>query len=338
MADELRHEHFALLRDGVEESGGREVKNMGDGLMFVFPSTTGAVDSAIAMQQRLEKRNRGAGEQLLVRIGIGMGEATVEDGDYFGMPTIEAARLCDKAGAAQILTGQLVKMMTSSRKDCFESIGTLELKGIPDDYEAFEVTWQSEAPEASDIPLPALLRGVPPVGYVGRDEQRELMARMRDEARDSRRLMLLSGEPGIGKTRLSSHTALEAHGEGDAVLFGRCTEEMGAPYAPWIEGLSHLVAHAPEDVLRAHVERHGGELDEAGAAARRAGWTTCPSPRRATPTPSATCSSAPCSGCWRRPAARPRWSSSSTTFTGPTRSRCRCCAMWCRAGRTCRCW
>ncbi len=161
MADELRHEHFALLRDGIEDSGGREVKNMGDGLMFVFPSTTGAVDSAIAMQQRLEKRNRGAGEQLLVRIGIGMGEATVEDGDYFGMPTIEAARLCDKAGAAQILTGQLVKMMTSSRKDCFESIGTLDLKGIPDDYEAFEVTWQSEAPEASDIPLPALLRGVP---------------------------------------------------------------------------------------------------------------------------------------------------------------------------------
>ena len=48
VADELRHEHFALLRDGIEESGGREVKNMGDGLMFVFPSTTGAVDCAIA--------------------------------------------------------------------------------------------------------------------------------------------------------------------------------------------------------------------------------------------------------------------------------------------------
>ncbi len=44
------------------------------------------------------------------------------------------------------------------------------------------------------------------------------------------------------------------------MLFGRCTEEMGAPYAPWIDGLSHLVAHAPEDVLKTHVERHGGEL------------------------------------------------------------------------------
>jgi len=261
VADELRHEHFDLLREGVEGSGGREVKNMGDGLMFVFPSTTGAVDCAIGMQQRLEKRNRGAGEQLLVRIGIGMGEATVEDGDYFGMPTIEAARLCDKAGAAQILTGQLVKMMTATRKDCFESIGTLELKGIPDEYEAFEVTWQSEEPEASDVPLPVLLRGVPPVGYVGRDEQRELMARTREESqRGERRLVLLSGEPGIGKTRLSTHTALASHGDGDAVLFGRCTEDMGAPYAPWIEGLGHLVDHAPEEVLQVHVERHGGEL------------------------------------------------------------------------------
>jgi tetratricopeptide (TPR) repeat protein len=261
VADELRHEHFAILRDGLDESAGREVKNMGDGLMFVFSSASGAVDCAVGMQQRLERRNRGAGEQLLVRVGIGMGEATCEDGDYFGMPTIEAARLCDKAGAGQILTGELVRMMAAGRKDCFAAAGTLELKGIPGDYQAYEVTWSPEETEAAAIPLPPLLQGVPPVGYVGREDKRELLARLRSEAREgSRRLALVSGEPGIGKTRLSTFAAVEAHGDGDAVLFGRCTEELGAPYAPWIEALGHLVDHAPGDVLAAHVARHGGEI------------------------------------------------------------------------------
>ncbi len=35
-ADELRREHFGLLRANVAEHGGREVKNLGDGLMVVF--------------------------------------------------------------------------------------------------------------------------------------------------------------------------------------------------------------------------------------------------------------------------------------------------------------
>ena len=45
------------------------------------------------MHQLLERRNRGADAELHIRIGIGMGEATVEEGDYFGMPSVEAARL-----------------------------------------------------------------------------------------------------------------------------------------------------------------------------------------------------------------------------------------------------
>jgi tetratricopeptide (TPR) repeat protein len=74
------------------------------------------------------------------------------------------------------------------------------------------------------------------------------------------RLALLSGEPGIGKTRLSTHAALEARLAGAVVLYGRCDEELRVPHGPWVEALSHYVEHAPEEVLRGHVERHGGEL------------------------------------------------------------------------------
>ena len=44
------------------------------------------------------------------------------------------------------------------------------------------------------------------------------------------------------------------------MLLGRCDEEVGAPYRPFHEALSHLVAHADEELLRTHVASHGGEL------------------------------------------------------------------------------
>ena len=108
-AEELRREHFSLLRDAIEATSGREVKNVGDGLMVVFPSAAGAVDCAVGMQQRIEQRNRRAEDQLGVRIGISLGDADCEEGDYFGTPVVEAARLCNAASGGQILTVALVR-------------------------------------------------------------------------------------------------------------------------------------------------------------------------------------------------------------------------------------
>jgi predicted ATPase len=76
----------------------------------------------------------------------------------------------------------------------------------------------------------------------------------------ARQVVLLSGEPGIGKTRLASYAAREAHSGGFAVAWGTCTEELAVPYEPWIGICSHLVEHAPQDLLERHVKRHAGEL------------------------------------------------------------------------------
>jgi class 3 adenylate cyclase len=43
VAEALRQEHFGLLREVIGESGGREVKNTGDGLMAAFGSAAAAV-------------------------------------------------------------------------------------------------------------------------------------------------------------------------------------------------------------------------------------------------------------------------------------------------------
>src|SRR3978361_1106354 len=71
-AEELRRDHFAVLREAIDSTGGGEVKNVGDGLMFVFSSGTNAVACGVGMQQRLERRNKRADEQFSVRIGISM--------------------------------------------------------------------------------------------------------------------------------------------------------------------------------------------------------------------------------------------------------------------------
>ena len=113
-ADVLRREHFTLLRDAIGASGGREVKNLGDGLMVVFSSSTSALSCAVGMQQRLEARNSRGGEPMLLRVGVSMGEADIEDGDYFGPPVVEAARLCGAAGGGQILTTDVVRKLAGS--------------------------------------------------------------------------------------------------------------------------------------------------------------------------------------------------------------------------------
>lgn len=285
-ADALREEHFGLLRDAIAACEGKEVKNTGDGLMVAFGSASAAVKCAVSMQQLFERRYRHAEQGLHVRIGLGAGESTVKDGDYFGMPSIEAARLCTQAPSDGILISGTVKLLAGRCDGVdFHSAAELELKGFPEPVEASSVSWAPLAEEsggASRWPLPAVLRSVPPVSYVGRVEERAAIEEAMVLARErARQVVLLSGEPGIGKTRLASFAAHHAHAEGFAVCWGACSEELAVPYEPWIEVCSQLVEHAPEDLLARHVERHGGELSRlAGNLAR---LTDLPEPRSSDP-------------------------------------------------------
>ena len=93
-ADRLRQSHFSLMRQALAAGDGTEVKNLGDGLMAVFGSPSGAVACAVAMQQAIEQDNRRSSQPLGLRVGMSCGETTVDDGDYFGDPVVEASRIC----------------------------------------------------------------------------------------------------------------------------------------------------------------------------------------------------------------------------------------------------
>jgi class 3 adenylate cyclase len=281
-AQEVRAEHFRLLRSALERTGGREVKNLGDGLMVVFRGASQALTCAARMQQVIDSRNRRTEPRLDVRIGVSLGEATVEEGDFFGEPAVEAARLCARAAGGQILVNALVRQLAGSYGGHrFKSVGALELKGISEPVQAFELLWESA--ETDKVALPDRLRELPATGYVGRVAERERLIELWGHARSgSLRLAMIAGEAGVGKTRLATHLALHMYEQGATVLYGRSDEDLGVPYQPWAQALGHLVEEAPRKVLNAHLERHGGILARlVPALARRI--PDLPSPRESDP-------------------------------------------------------
>jgi DNA-binding SARP family transcriptional activator/tetratricopeptide (TPR) repeat protein len=123
---------------------------------------------------------------------------------------------------------------------------------------AVPVAQLPEPGETAAIELPAEVASHAGGQLVGR---REELARLSDWlTAGGERVMLLSGEAGIGKTRLLAETALRAHGAGTIVLAGRAPEEQLVPYQPFLEALGHWVFRARLDDLRAASRGWGPDL------------------------------------------------------------------------------
>ncbi|HUA95816.1 MAG TPA: AAA family ATPase, partial [Acidimicrobiales bacterium] len=261
--DQWRQRHFSELRRALAAHQGREVKNLGDGLMVAFGTASAAVACAVAIQQMVERDNRRADHPVGVRVALSGGEVTAEDGDYFGDPVVEAARLCSLCESGQILVSDTVRSMAGRRSPHpFTALGNRELKGMPEPVPVFEVRWEPLA-STSGTPLPDRLQGPGPAGpgFLGRRPEQEMLLQALKETLDGTpHTVLVCGEPGIGKTALCRQVACRAQETGAWVLYGRCDEDLGVSYQPFAEALSHLVAHADEAILRDHVEDHGGAL------------------------------------------------------------------------------
>ncbi len=243
VADEVRRGHFSILRQAVAEAGGTEVKNLGDGLMVVFGSASAALSCAVAMQQGIERDNRGREHSVGLRVGLSGGEVTKEDDDYFGDPVIEAARLCATCDGGQVLAADVVRAMAGrrSRHPC-NAMGPLALKGLPEPVETVEVVWEPlGGPATGAVPLPGRLAMAPRVGVVGRESEVGAIADAykRVAGGAGREVLLISGEAGLGKTTLAAEAARAAFEQGACVLFGHCEEDLATAA---ISGLALLWA------------------------------------------------------------------------------------------------
>ncbi len=299
-AERLRREYFALLRAAVEAARGEEIKNLGDGLMVAFASPVDALRCAVAIQRAVADRNTaGARSRLGVRVGLHAGEPMVEGGDYFGTPVVVAKRLCDRARGGQILASGLLAALAGSRDGVvFSDMGALTLKGLPDPVPAVAVSWQpagTAPPSAGDPPGRPTLPPVRPrrrdaasprpaprgASLAGRTAELAVMQRqLAAAAAGELRCLLISGDAGVGKTRLAREL-LDTDSPGTLRLNAR-GYPLGATvaYGLWIEALEPLLdAMTAEEVL----EVCGEYVDDLATVLRRPAAVRGAAPAGASP-------------------------------------------------------
>jgi eukaryotic-like serine/threonine-protein kinase len=108
------------------------------------------------------------------------------------------------------------------------------------------------ASSESAAPMPERRPLVARIPAIGRDaELKQLELRLEDTLAGRGSLILIGGEPGIGKTHLSSALLDAARLRGAFVITGHCHEMEGSPpYAPFIDMLEHIARSLPRDTFR----------------------------------------------------------------------------------------
>jgi len=118
------------------------------------------------------------------------------------------------------------------------------------------------APRAPRVLARALAPVAGQLPFAGREHELASLTRNWDAVgAGERRVVVISGEAGIGKTRIAAELAARVHAEGSLVLYGRCDEGLAAPYQPFVEVLRRLMPVLGVDRLRS---RLGGLAPELG--------------------------------------------------------------------------
>ncbi|HJP65440.1 MAG TPA: AAA family ATPase, partial [Actinomycetota bacterium] len=271
--------YLAAARAAVRRHGGREIDTAGDGMFATFDTPASALRAA------LESTTAVRAFGLEIRSGVHVGEVEQDpDGRVGGISVHFGARVMGLAGAGEVLTSRATSELSAGGDFQFEDRGTHELKGIPGRHDVVAVAgWRGAAvepalalDEARRRRETATVPGEAPEGehstggrgadarpFVGRAAEVDQLKGALSAATDGHgSLVLISGEPGIGKSRLIATIAELAEAKGWAVLVGRCWEGGGAPaYWPWIQVVRQAGAELSDLV---------GEASGAGAHAQTA--------------------------------------------------------------------
>ncbi len=140
---ELVRAHNAVVRDALKTHSGSEIKHTGDGIMASFPSALGALECAVAIQRGVAEYVATHPEAPLgVYVGLNAGEPIAEERDLFGTSVDLARRLCDEAGAGEILVSDVVRQLAAGKGFLFSDRGAAALKGFEDPVRLYEVRWR----------------------------------------------------------------------------------------------------------------------------------------------------------------------------------------------------
>jgi tetratricopeptide (TPR) repeat protein len=137
-----------------------------------------------------------------------------------------------------------------------------------DESRFFDATASDTPATPERLPAPPSLAALPSeaVPLSGRDGEMKLLERAWDLAcREQQQIVLISGEPGVGKTRLALEFA-RSMAKRSTVLVGRCDREALVPFAPWVTILQWLVRATPAQTLRRRLSEIEGSIELAQIA------------------------------------------------------------------------
>ena len=241
-ADEILALQAAIVREQVTAFGGRVRKSLGDGFLISFPSAVAAVRSAAAIQEAVREYSTADPQRAVeIRIGIHTGQVTEHDGDLFGQAVHAAARMMVEAVGGQILTSDEVRKYAEPQVDeSFLDLGLFWLRGFPERWRLYEVAWKDTSVgvvRPNTVPTPL-------TPYVEREAERASLRRLLDDTLVGHgKLALVTGEPGVGKSRLVAEIGDEAQARGMRVLTGHCVQMSGAPpYLPYVEIIEQVIS------------------------------------------------------------------------------------------------
>jgi len=240
--------HQELLRTAFAAHEGHEIDTQGDAFFVAFGSVCHAVSAAVHAQRLLFTRRWPRDVVVRVRIGIHTGQAAPVKGRYTGLAVHRGARICAAANGGQIVVSQATRALLEDEEEALQifliDLGESLLKDFDRPVRLYQVQaggLQREFPalraERASV-VQAVLPGAAG-SFIGRQRELDALAEALAGVEEGRgRLLMVSGEPGIGKTRLLGELTALAQRKGVQVLWGRCHErEIAPPYWPWVQAI-----------------------------------------------------------------------------------------------------
>ncbi len=136
--------HNHIVETVLREYGGLYVKNTGDGILAAFDEATMAVKASAIIQRCVKEHNASFPRlPLSLRIGLNVGDAIAESGDFFGSAVNLASRVCAAAGPGEILCTGIVHRRAAATALPFHARGAHRLKGFREPVPLFDVLWDS---------------------------------------------------------------------------------------------------------------------------------------------------------------------------------------------------
>jgi predicted ATPase/class 3 adenylate cyclase len=223
---EIIGSYHRCCAEQITQAGGYVAKYMGDGVLayFGYPQAheddpERAVHASLALSEAVPNLRPQHDAALQVRIGVAtglvvvgdlIGEGVAQEHGVVGDTPNLAARLQAHAEPGQVVISQSTRRLAGGAFE-YHDLGRVTLKGLADPVQAWEVTGASGVQSRFEAHHEA---GVTPL--VSREEELELLVRRWSKAKSGEgQVVLLSGEPGIGKSRLTAaileRLAIEPH-------------------------------------------------------------------------------------------------------------------------------